>query len=100
MLVERTGVPHWEQLGSLKQVHHHQHPPATSTSSHSLEDDIVAEHFTRNVQFFGREAQQKIMGSFVVVVGLGVSSQLPQDLLPFSIFLASTGHLREHALSM
>ncbi|EIE19543.1 hypothetical protein COCSUDRAFT_67693 [Coccomyxa subellipsoidea C-169] len=67
----RSGEPHREQLGSLKQVFHHQHPPATSTSSHSLEDDIVAEHFTRNVQFFGREAQQKIMGSFVVVVGLG-----------------------------
>jgi len=38
----------------------------------------VAEHFTRNVQFFGKDVQQRIMHSFVVVVvvvvvGLGVS---------------------------
>ena len=42
----------------------------------SLEDDILAEHFTRNVQFFGREGQQQIMRSFVVVVGLGVMISL------------------------
>ena len=42
----------------------------------SLEDEILAEHFTRNVQFFGREGQQRIMGSFVVVIGLGVRPSL------------------------
>lgn len=36
-----------------------------------LEDDILSEQFTRNTQFFGEEAQRKIMGSYVVVVGLG-----------------------------
>jgi hypothetical protein len=37
-----------------------------------LDDEILGEHFTRNVQFFGREGQEKIMGAFVIVVGLGV----------------------------
>lgn len=35
------------------------------------EDEILAEHFTRNVQFFGSEAQQRVADSFVIVVGLG-----------------------------
>ena len=35
------------------------------------EDEILAEHFTRNVQFFGVESQQRVAESFVVVVGLG-----------------------------
>ena len=53
--------------------------------SFSLEDEILAEHFTRNVQFFGREGQQRIMGSFVVVIGLGVSSSFPNDDLALDI---------------
>lgn len=36
-------------------------------------DDIVSEHLTRNIQFFGLEAQKHISNAFVVVVGLGVS---------------------------
>lgn len=36
------------------------------------QDDILEEQLTRNVQFFGLEAQKRIGGSFVVVVGLGV----------------------------
>jgi hypothetical protein len=36
-------------------------------------DEILAEHLTRNVQFFGVEKQKQIATSFVVVVGLGVS---------------------------
>lgn len=59
------------------------HPPIASTPStskpsrnvtvadHFMEDDILKEHFTRNIQFFGEEAQKKIANSFVVVVGLG-----------------------------
>ena len=35
-------------------------------------DEVVAEHLTRIIQFFGPEAQKKIAGSFVVVIGLGV----------------------------
>lgn len=42
----------------------------------SLDDEIVSEHFTRNIQFFGRPSQERIMQSFVIVVGLGVSSHL------------------------
>lgn len=37
------------------------------------EDEVVAEHLTRNVQFFGLPSQKRIAESFVVVVGLGVS---------------------------
>ena len=37
-----------------------------------LEDEVLGEHFTRNVQFFGRPGQERIMGAFVIVVGLGV----------------------------
>lgn len=36
------------------------------------EDEVLEEQLTRNVQFFGREAQRGIGGAFVVVVGLGV----------------------------
>lgn len=51
-----------------------------STSAHAgedmarllEEDEVVAEHLTRNVQFFGLPAQQRIAGAFVVVIGLGV----------------------------
>lgn len=49
---------------------------ACSEPEFSLKDDILAEHFTRNVQFFGREGQERIMGSFVIVVGLGVKLHL------------------------
>lgn len=38
-------------------------------------DEILEEQLTRNVQFFGLEAQRRIGGAFVVVVGLGVSSK-------------------------
>ena len=38
----------------------------------SLEDEVLGEHFTRNLQFFGRPGQERIMGAFVIVVGLGV----------------------------
>lgn len=36
------------------------------------EDEVLAEHFTRNTQFFGRDGQRRVAGSFVVVIGLGV----------------------------
>lgn len=39
------------------------------------QDEILEEQLTRNVQFFGLEAQRRIGGAFVVVVGLGVSWQ-------------------------
>ncbi|KAJ6364536.1 hypothetical protein OIU76_029487 [Salix suchowensis] len=36
-----------------------------------LADEIVSEQLTRNIQFFGFEAQQKVTTSYVVVIGLG-----------------------------
>ncbi|XP_052197432.1 tRNA threonylcarbamoyladenosine dehydratase isoform X1 [Diospyros lotus] len=36
-----------------------------------LNDEIVSEHLTRNIQFFGIESQQKVSASYVVVIGLG-----------------------------
>lgn len=48
--------------------------PRTVTGLHNfLEDEVLAEQFTRNVQFFGREGQLKIADAFVIVIGLGVS---------------------------
>ncbi|KMS97423.1 hypothetical protein BVRB_5g127040 [Beta vulgaris subsp. vulgaris] len=35
------------------------------------QDEIVSEQLTRNIQFFGLDSQQKVTGSFVVVIGLG-----------------------------
>ncbi|PNH06422.1 hypothetical protein TSOC_007192 [Tetrabaena socialis] len=40
------------------------------TLEHFMEDDVLSEQLTRNVQFFG-EGQMAIARSFVVVVGLG-----------------------------
>ncbi|XP_024975450.1 tRNA threonylcarbamoyladenosine dehydratase 2 isoform X2 [Cynara cardunculus var. scolymus] len=36
-----------------------------------LKDEIVSEQLTRNIQFFGFDAQQKVTTSYVVVIGLG-----------------------------
>lgn len=43
----------------------------TGPLASDLEDEILSEQFTRNIQFFGREGQQKISEAYVVVVGLG-----------------------------
>lgn len=72
MLAGQSRESQLKHFINLKPEEDRQWPNAVS-SSHCLGDDIVAEHFTRNVQFFGRNAQERIMGSFVVVVGLGVS---------------------------
>ena len=60
--------------------HFDEQPPATvgtepetsATVEDFLEDEILVEQFTRNVQFFGKQGQQKVAESFVVVIGLGV----------------------------
>nr|GMC93279.1 tRNA threonylcarbamoyladenosine dehydratase [Ipomoea batatas]GME19053.1 tRNA threonylcarbamoyladenosine dehydratase [Ipomoea batatas] len=36
-----------------------------------LSDEVVCEQLTRNIQFFGLDAQQKVTASYVVVIGLG-----------------------------
>jgi hypothetical protein len=48
-------------------------------------DEILAEHLTRNVQFFGLEKQKQIATSFVVVIGLGVSSPTYRQLAVVSV---------------
>ncbi|XP_065850034.1 tRNA threonylcarbamoyladenosine dehydratase isoform X2 [Euphorbia lathyris] len=40
-------------------------------SSNLLTDEIVSEQLTRNIQFFGLEAQHNVTASYVVVIGLG-----------------------------
>ena len=46
-------------------------PKEKSSVTAAANDEIVAEQFTRNVQFFGIEAQKKVADAFVVVIGLG-----------------------------
>ena len=41
-----------------------------STFNH-MDDEIVREHFTRNIQFFGEKGQQRVARAFIIVVGLG-----------------------------
>ena len=41
-----------------------------STFNH-MDDEIVREHFTRNIQFFGEKSQQHVARAFIVIVGLG-----------------------------
>lgn len=47
----------------------------------ALEDEILREHFTRNIQFFGPESQDRVFNAFVAVVGLGVRPSAPCCLL-------------------
>ena len=59
--------------------------PDTGTGLSSFpEDEILAEQFTRNVQFFGQESQIKIANAFVIVVGLGVRQPVHQILFLLS----------------
>ncbi|KAH7656062.1 Sulfur carrier protein ThiS adenylyltransferase protein [Dioscorea alata] len=43
----------------------------TLNMSNFMQDEVVSEQLTRNIQFFGIESQQKVTESFVVVIGLG-----------------------------
>jgi hypothetical protein len=61
-------------------------PPAASSRppvEFSLDDEILSEALARNVQFFGREGQQRVSDAFVVVVGLGVRAQDLLQYLPY-----------------
>ncbi|KAJ3694873.1 hypothetical protein LUZ60_000250 [Juncus effusus] len=40
-------------------------------SSDLLEDEVVSEQLTRNIQFFGLDSQRKVSQSYVVIIGLG-----------------------------
>ena len=52
----------------------HQAATAAACGLAGFEDDVIlSEHLTRNVQFFGVPGQRRVCGSFVIVVGLGVS---------------------------
>lgn len=57
--------------GPVWQTKQHAQHAGQASVQNFQDDDILAEQLTRNVQFFGLEAQQQIARSFVVVVGLG-----------------------------
>ncbi len=66
-----------EEEEEEEEAYEHDHRTTSSSLSSSSSktlyatDDIVREHFTRNVQFFGQTGQETIADAFVVVVGLG-----------------------------
>jgi hypothetical protein len=65
------------QLPSQPQKQQQSPGPAHHASLQEFEqDEVLAEHLTRNVQFFGLEKQKQITNSFVVVIGLGVSKRV------------------------
>ena len=64
----------WEGPGRSQDNDGEKGPPMVL--QRAMDDEILAEQFTRNVQFFGADGQQGIFDAFVVVVGLGVHSQL------------------------
>ena len=69
----------WKQKAEERQFQHTTHESSLEQPfdmERALEDEILAEQFTRNVQFFGQEGQRAIHRAFVVVVGLGVGSYL------------------------
>lgn len=62
--------------------------PNSGTGLHNVhEDEILAEQFTRNVQFFGQQGQLKIANAFVVVIGLGVCCQRAELVAVNLLFL-------------
>lgn len=50
------------------------------SSPTALSDEVLTEQLTRNLQFFGADAQGRVARSFVVVVGLGVRPPRPRPL--------------------
>ena len=57
-------------------------PSLVTTDAAALSDEVLAEQLTRNLQFFGSEAQGRVAKSFVVVVGLGVRQMSPSPHWP------------------
>ena len=74
-------------------------PSGEAKGAFSLDDEIVSEHFTRNIQFFGRASQERIMQSFVIVVGLGVGSHLLYLPTSAGSYLAAEPHPSDTAAS-
>ena len=71
-LVGNSGLAHSEA-----ETPRTQHAAGLTVAADALQDDILREQFTRNIQFFGEAAQAKVFRSFVVIVGLGVRANLP-----------------------
>jgi hypothetical protein len=62
------------QHGAIPRAEQRQ-PPGNGAAAEADEDDeILAEQFTRNTQFFGKDGQRRVADAFVVVIGLGVRS--------------------------
>jgi threonine dehydrogenase-like Zn-dependent dehydrogenase len=86
---------HWKPGHSTVTNHVGDKSLALSSSNISagkldLEDMVVSEHLSRNLHFFGEDVMKKLMGSYVVVVGLGgVGSHAAHLLLRSGV-----GHLK------
>ena len=63
------------QYDSLEQKEHRStlESQATPDMGNFLDDEVLKEQFTRNVQFFGEQGQLKVANASVIVIGLGVS---------------------------
>lgn len=75
--------------GGVWHPHHAPHHSSHASVQDFHDDEILSEQLVRNVQFFGLEAQRRIAGSFVVVVGLGVSPTRTLGHRPASCSLLS-----------
>ncbi|CAM8977324.1 unnamed protein product [Rhodiola kirilowii] len=70
-VVKESKKPQTNLLGDVKLSSSEKKLNCKDESSNLLEDEIVSEHLTRNIQFFGLESQRKVTSSYVVVIGLG-----------------------------
>ncbi|CAM8981334.1 unnamed protein product [Rhodiola kirilowii] len=70
-VVKESKTPQTNLHGDVKLSSSEKKLNCKDESSNLLEDEIVSEHLTRNIQFFGLESQRKVTSSYVVVIGLG-----------------------------
>ncbi|KAL9674608.1 hypothetical protein QQ045_030880 [Rhodiola kirilowii] len=70
-VVKESKTPRTNLHGDVKLSSSEKKLNCKDESSNLLEDEIVSEHLTRNIQFFGLESQRKVTSSYVVVIGLG-----------------------------
>ena len=63
---------HTNETSSANKPYEAQGVAGLTIAADALQDDILREQFTRNIQFFGEGPQTQVFRSFVVIVGLGV----------------------------
>ena len=67
-----------------------QQPALRPVDGVDIDDEVVKEHLSRNLAFFGRDAMKDITNSYVIVVGLGGVGAHAAHLL----LRSGVGHLR------